>query len=85
MALSLRRRKIAPMPMPRQEFDTPMRRDADPLGPPGGDYLVEGEERPYRPSAVTQAAQLLQIVMIIVIAVLSLSVFWLLGLLLNIF
>jgi hypothetical protein len=71
------------MPMSRPSFDMPMGRD-ELIRSPGDDYLVEGEERPYRPSATAQISQLLQIVLIIVIAVLSLAVFWLLGLLLGI-
>ena len=83
MVLSLRRRKIAPMA--RRDFDRAMRQEAPATAAPGDDYLVEGEEQPYRPSVVSQAAQLLQMVMIGVIAVLSLAIFWLVGTMLNIF
>lgn len=86
MVLSLRRRKIAPMP--RRDFDRSMQQEAVVTGAPaapGDDYLVEGEEQAYRPSVVNQTAQLLQMVMIGVIAVLSLAIFWLVGTVLNIF
>ncbi len=83
MALTLRRRKI--VPMPRRDFDPPVGRGADPFDRPSDDYLVEGDELPVRPSAVTQIAQFLQVILIVVLGVLSLAVFWLMGLLLNVF
>jgi hypothetical protein len=62
-----------------------MRRDVDPIRPRAADdYLVEGDQQVDQPSTAARLIQTLQIVLIVVLAVLSLAVFWLLGLLLNI-
>jgi hypothetical protein len=60
-----------------------LRRDAEPIGPPTDDYLVEGEAEPQR-TAGGQIIQVLMILLILVLAVLSLGIFWMLGLLFNI-
>jgi|HubBroStandDraft_4_1064222.scaffolds.fasta_scaffold2719110_1 hypothetical protein len=62
-----------------------LRRDADPAGRPLDDYLVEGERQPDGPSIGARFIYGLQVALIIVMAVLSLAVFWLLGLWLNLF
>ena len=62
-----------------------MRREADPAGLPADDYLVEGEQEPERPPATLRIVQALQIVLVLVLAALSLAIFWLIGLMLNIF
>ena len=88
MALSLsrfwrRRGGIAPM---RQRDLGPAPRGVplDDIEPLSDDYLVEGDETPYQPSAVAQTAQLLQVVLIAIMAVVSLAVFWIAAQLLNI-
>jgi len=62
-----------------------LRRDGEPSGPLADDYLVEGDvtAEPQR-SAGAQAAQALQVLLILFMAALSLGIFWLLALLLNI-
>jgi hypothetical protein len=62
-----------------------LRRDAEPTGPLADDYLVEGDAaaEPTR-TAGAQIAQALQVLLILVMAALSLGIFWLLALLLNI-
>ncbi len=60
------------------------RPNVEPIAPAADDYLVEGDEQPDQPSTAAQVIHLLQLLLIIVLAVLSLSVFWLIGLLLNI-
>ena len=87
MALSLRlpwprRRRIDPMP--RRELEMAMRGGADPIAPLSNDYLVEGHEPPDQPSALLQVAQFLQILLVAVMGVLSLAVFWLIAVMLNI-
>jgi hypothetical protein len=62
-----------------------LRRDVEPISPPTDDYLVEGEEESNRPTAGAQVVRVLQILLILVLAALSLAVFWVLGLLFNIF
>jgi hypothetical protein len=63
-----------------------LRRDVDPIRPrTQDDYLVEGEQQLDQPTAAARLIQTLQILLIIVLAVLSLAVFWMLGLLFNLF
>jgi hypothetical protein len=82
LTLRLRRRKIDPMP--RRELQMALQSGADPIAPLSDDYLVEGDEQPNQPSAMLQVVQLLQIVLIAVMGVLSLAVFWLIAVMLNI-
>ena len=86
MALTLRwwrRQRIDPMP--RREFQMAVPRGAaEPVAPLSDDYLIEGDEEPNRPSVMLQVAHFLQILLIVVMAVLSLAVFWLIAVMLNI-
>jgi hypothetical protein len=83
VVLTLRRQKIDPMP--RENFDPPAGRSADPISPPRqDDYLVEGEEPSEGWSPATRIINGLQVLLIIVIAVLSLALFWMLGQTFNI-
>ena len=64
-----------------------LRGNVDPVGPPrNDDYEVEGEEQiaPAPPSSA-RLIQTLQVLLILVMALLSFAIFWLLGLLFNIF
>jgi hypothetical protein len=61
-----------------------LRRDPDPITPRSDDYLIEGEVEPGSPTRGAQIAQFFQFLLILLMAVLSISVFWLLGLLFNI-
>ena len=70
--------------MPRRELEMAMRGGADPIAPLSDDYLVEGDEQPNQPSAMLQVAQFLQILLIAVMGILSLAVFWLIAVMLNI-
>jgi hypothetical protein len=60
--------------------------DVEPIdeGPPD-DYLVENDEEPIRAPAGARIVQGLQVLLILILAVLSLAVFWMVGLVLNIF
>jgi len=62
-----------------------MRRDVDPIGGPADDYLVVGDTDPDRLGIGARIAYGLQIVLIIVLALLSFAIFWVVGLLLNVF
>jgi hypothetical protein len=62
-----------------------LRRDPDPITPASDDYLVEGEGETSRPTVGAQLVQVLQILLILFLAALTFGVFWLLGLLFNIF
>ena len=84
MALTFRRRKIQPMPAVGQTAEMAMRH-GDPIGPVSDDYLVEGTEEPARPSTGAQVAHFFQIVLIFVMAVLSFAIFWIVGVIFNIF
>lgn len=70
--------------MPRRELEMAMRGGGDAVAPLSDDYLVEGDEAPNRPSAMLQVTQFLQVLLIAVMAVLSLAVFWLIAVMLNI-
>jgi hypothetical protein len=70
--------------MPRRELEMAMRSGADPVATLSDDYLVEGDEQPNQPSAMLQAVQFLQVLLIAVMGVLSLAVFWLIAVMLNI-
>jgi len=70
--------------MPRHEFQMAMRGAAEPTATLSDDYLVEGDEQPNQPSAMLQAVQFLQVLLIAVMAALSLAVFWLIAVMLNI-
>jgi hypothetical protein len=84
MALSLRWRRQRIDPMPRREFEMAVRGGAEPIATLSDDYLVEGDEQPNQPSAMLQAVQFLQVLLIAVMAALSLAVFWLIAVMLNI-
>ena len=96
MALSIpswldwRRRRILPMPG-RLLRGRPSAPPPPPLAPdlaeelPPDDYLVEGEELPVRPTPASQLVQGIQFFLIVLMAVLSLSIFYLLGVVLNLF
>jgi hypothetical protein len=85
MALSLRwRRRNRIDPIPRRQFEMAMRGGADPITPLSDDYLVEGDEQSNQPSAMLQVVQFTQILLIAVMAVLSLAVFWMIAVMLNI-
>jgi hypothetical protein len=62
-----------------------MQRQGNPISAPAGDYLVVGDTDPDRPGIGARIAYGLQIVLIIVLAVLSFAIFWVVGLLLNVF
>jgi hypothetical protein len=70
--------------MPRREFELAMRGGAESVAPLSDDYLVEGDERANRPSAMLQVAQFLRFLLIAIMAALSLAVFWLIAVMLNI-
>lgn len=84
MALTLPRRRAAPIP-PREAAEPPANRDADPVDLPPDDYLIEGEDLPAPLPKAARLVQTLQVVLILIIAALSLAIFWLMGLALNIF
>jgi hypothetical protein len=71
---------------PRAQFAAPptyaVPRD---IPAPDDDYHVEGDDEPLAPSVGARMVQAGQMVLILVLAVLSLAVFWLIGLILNIF
>jgi hypothetical protein len=71
------RARIQPMPI------TP--RTGDMLIGPADDYHVEGVGAGERPSAGSRLIQGLQVAVIFVVAILSFAVFWLIGVMLNIF
>ena len=76
----------APPPRFGGDMTLSMRRNVDPIGPPrNDDYLVEGDQEIAQPSTAARLVQTLQVLLILVMAVLSFAVFWLLGLLFNIF
>jgi hypothetical protein len=78
-----RRQRIDPMP--RHEFQMAVARGAGaPVAPLSDDYLIEGDEEPNRPSVLLQIAHFLRILLIVVMAILSLAVFWLIAVMLNI-
>ena len=84
------RRLVNRDPAPRFGGDMAlsMRRNVGPGGlPRNDDYLVEGEQQEMAPAApaATRLIQTLQALLILVMAVLSFAIFWLLGLLFNIF
>jgi len=82
MALTLfRRTPIAPL---RRDVKRGPLPGPAPAGVVDDHYLVEGEELPEQTSVGGRVVHSLQIVMIFVLAVLSLAIFWLLGLVLNI-
>lgn len=83
MALTLRRRRIRPMP-PQNFAPAIPAKSTESTGLPDDDYLVEGEERSARRSATLQVVQFLQLVLIVFLGVLSLAVFWIVGTLFNI-
>ena len=72
-------------PPSRADMAVALRRNVDPIGPPSDDYLVEGEQLSDQPTTAAQIIQVLQVLVIVALAVLSLAVFWLLGVLFNIF
>ena len=82
MALSFRRRGIAPMP--RRNPEMAVRSARPQAGTLSDDYLVEGEDADDRPSAGARIVHGLQLLLILVIGVLSLAVFWVAGTMLNI-
>ena len=49
------------------------------------DYLVMGDPEPDRPGVGARIVHGLQILLILVLAVLSFAIFWVVGLLLNVF
>lgn len=59
-------------------------RDA-PTAATADDYLVVGRDEPDRPGIGTRIAYGLLFLLIVVLAVLSFAIFWVVGLLLNIF
>jgi hypothetical protein len=61
-----------------------VRGGAEPIATLSDDYLVEGDEQPNQPSAMLQFVQFAQVLLIAVMAVLSLAVFWLIAVMVNI-
>jgi len=61
-----------------------MRPQAQPIDEPPDDYLVEGDEEPDRQPTGARVIQGLQVLLIAILAVLSLAVFWLIAMMLNI-
>jgi hypothetical protein len=83
MALRWWRQRIDPMP--RREFQMAVPRGAAmPAGALSDDYLIEGDGEPNRPSVMLQIVRFLQILLVVLMAVLSLAVFWLIAVMLNI-
>ena len=70
--------------MPRHDFEMTMRGGAEPIPALSDDYLVEGDEQPNQPSAMLQVVQFAQVLLIAVMAALSLAVFWLIAVMVNI-
>lgn len=60
-------------------------RRANPAGAPADDYQVVGGPEPDRPGAGARIVHGLQIVVIILLAALSFAIFWVVGLILNVF
>jgi hypothetical protein len=61
------------------------RRNDDAIASSRGDYVIVGDDEADRPTAGSRILHGLQIIMIIVLAVLSFAIFWVIGLLLNVF
>jgi hypothetical protein len=77
-------RRLDQDPPNLREMALAMRRDAASGDTATDDYLIVGEEEDERPSAGTRIVHGLQFVLILVLAALSLAVFWLIGMMLNI-
>ncbi len=61
------------------------RRNDDAIASSRGDYVIVGDDETDRPTAGSRILHGLQIIMIIVLALLSFAIFWVLGLILNVF
>jgi hypothetical protein len=59
--------------------------EADRIDPRGDDYLVEGKGPSGQPAVGLQIIRVLQGLLVIVLALLSISVMWVVGLMLGIF
>jgi hypothetical protein len=57
----------------------------DPATVPAGDYLVVGRDEPDAPGIGARIAHGFMILMVLVLALVSFAIFWVVGLLLNIF
>ena len=80
------RRQTNRDPWPSMAQETaPMRGAVEPDSVPADDYAVEGDRTFERPTATGRVVHALQIVLIVLVAVLSFAMFWLIGLMLNLF
>jgi hypothetical protein len=79
------RRNRDPWPPMASGTAPALQRGIEPGGVPADDYMVEGDRTYQPPSVGGRVVHGLQILLIVILAVLSFAVFWLIGLMFNIF